>query len=116
MDPSTCILELAVHVGFDVLDRVPYVLTQLHLMDTGGAKVVTANDVPNANWLVPGTVSAAQQQFGSALLGIHPFVFVPSVVSRFSWNVVFNPVSAEGKYKLVAQHAFALDGRLNKAA
>jgi RES domain-containing protein len=76
--------------------------------------VVQPDDVPNANWLRPAYPSASQQGFGDALLAAHLFVLIPSAVSTESWNLIFDPRRAAGKYKLRTQEAFALDGRLNK--
>lgn len=113
LDPATAILEVAVHKGFVALDTVPHVLTSARLSAVGDVRVVLPGEVPNANWLRPGSVSAGQQAFGAALLRAHPFVLMPSVVSTHSWNVVFDPAVAAGRYGDVAQEAFALDQRLH---
>ncbi len=114
LDPSTAILEVAVHRGFRVLDTEPHVLTALAL--TGEAiHVVLPEDVPNPNWLVPGIPSAGQQEFGDALLAAHGVMAVPSVVSRHSWNLVFVAGAASPRYTLHGQERFALDPRLHPA-
>jgi RES domain-containing protein len=83
------------------------------MLDPGLVKIVQPSDVPNPNWLHPGIPSAGQQQFGDALLANHTFVLIPSVVSTFSWNLIFDPEKAKGKYVLRTQVAFALDPRLH---
>lgn len=112
-DPSTAILEVAVHKGFRALDTVPHVLTGARILDLSRVHRVTPDDVPNPNWLVPGTPSLGQQQFGDELLAQHAFILIPSAVSRHSWNIVMNPDLAEGLYEVVRQEGFALDTRLN---
>ena len=113
LDPATAILEVAVHKTFQTLDTVPHVLTSAPIIDAGGAHVVQAADAPNPNWLLPGAPSAGQQAFGDALLKAHTFVVIPSVVSRHSWNVIFDPAMAAGLYGPPQQEAFALDPRLH---
>jgi RES domain-containing protein len=112
-DPSTAILEVAVHKGFRALDTVPHVLTAARILDLSRVHRISPDDVPNPNWLVPGTPSLGQQQFGDELLAQHPFILIPSAVSRHSWNIVMNPDLAEGLYEVVRQEGFALDTRLN---
>jgi RES domain-containing protein len=116
LDPATAILEVAVHQTFRALDTVPHVLTSACIEDPRRVHVVRSEDVPNANWLRPGAVSAGQQGFGAALLSAHPFVLVPSVVSPQSWNLLFDPAQAKGLYTLQAQQPFALDPRLHPPA
>jgi RES domain-containing protein len=113
LDPATTILESAVHRGFGVLDTQPFILTSLTIPDTSDVKVVAHVDVPNPAWLHNGIPSAGQQQFGANLLVLHPFVIFPSVVSKFSWNLVFRPGLAAGKYTMLAQDRLVLDTRLN---
>ena len=113
LDPATAILEVAVNKGFKALDTVPHVLTSMTMVDPGLVQIVQPGDVPNPNWLHPGIPSAGQQQFGDALLAKHTFVLIPSVVSTFSWNLIFDPEKAKGKYLLRTQVAFALDPRLH---
>src|SRR5205814_9267449 len=78
-DPSTAILELAVHKGFGVLDRVPHILT-LAVLETQDVHVVRDSDVPNAHWLSPAPPSQDQQLFGKSLLEANTFVLLPSAV------------------------------------
>lgn len=113
-DPATTILESAVHRGFYVLDAQPFTLSRMTLNDPGGVKIVDPRDVPNPAWLHPGIPGAAQQDWGAALLEAHPFVALPSVVSRPSWNLVFRPDRATGKYALLSQERLVLDARLNQ--
>jgi RES domain-containing protein len=114
LDPATAILEVAVHKGFEMLDADPHTLIQVRISDPAEAHVVQPADVPDPNWLRPGTLSRGQQDYGDRLLLDHPFVFVPSVVSTHSWNVVFTAAAA-GKYQELGREPFALDPRLNRA-
>lgn len=113
VDPATAILEVAVHKGFKMLDTQPYVLTEAMVNNVADVRVVFPEDVPNPNWLVPGSPSEGQQHYGDKLLGTAPFVLIPSAVSRRSWNLLFNPVEATGRYAVRSQERFALDTRLN---
>jgi RES domain-containing protein len=113
VDPSTAILEVAVHKGFRALDIVPHTLTLLRITDPARVHVLDPAAVPNPNWLRPGLPSAGQQAFGDALLAAHSFVVLPSVVSTHSWNLVFVASVASGGYTVLAQEDFALDPRLH---
>lgn len=113
LDPATAILEVAVHKGFDVLDTQPHVLTSFRIQASADIGIIEATDVPNPYWLVPGIPSAGQLKFGDALLANHDFVAIPSVVSRHSWNLIFDPLKAKLLFHLIAQEPFALDPRLN---
>ncbi|WP_445006108.1 RES family NAD+ phosphorylase [Halomonas mongoliensis] len=113
LDPSTAILEVAAHKGFKALDTLPHVLLCARILAPERAHRVTADSLPNPNWLVPGSPGQGQQSHGDALLDQHPFIIVPSTVSRYSWNIVMNPVTAEGLYEVVIEEPFALDTRLN---
>ncbi len=114
VDPATAILEVAVHKTFPVLDTVPHVLTSIRLTNPAGMHVVQPSDVPNPNWLRPGIPSSGQQAFGNALLAAHLFVLIPSAVSSYSWNVIFDPLRAHGHYTMCSQERFALDTRLHQ--
>ncbi len=112
-DPSTTLVESAVHRGFRVLDTSPFTLTSFLLLRSRDVKIVWPAEIPNPAWLEPGIPSAGQQQWGAELLEAHPFVALPSVVSRASWNVMFRPDLADGRYALNAQERLAIDTRLN---
>jgi RES domain-containing protein len=112
IDPATAIVEVAVHKGFDTLDTKPHVLTSLQVSPAAPLHIVGPGDVPNPNWLRPGTVTTGQQQFGDALLRQHPFVLIPSVVSSHSWNLIFDSTVAAGHYTLLGQERLAIDPRL----
>jgi RES domain-containing protein len=114
-DPSTTILEVAVHKGFDVLDTIAHTLTSMTVADPAEVKIVWPADVPNPGWLHAGVPSAGQQAWGAALLSAHPFVAFPSAVSKPSWNLVFRADIAAGKYVLREQVPLVIDGRLNPA-
>jgi RES domain-containing protein len=112
LDPATTILEVAVHKGFDVLDTVNHTLLAISIKDPKKVRVVWPDEINNQTWLFPGTVSANQQAFGDALLDTHPFVAIPSVVSRRSWNLLINAETAAESYELARNEAFSLDTRL----
>src|SRR5258706_9619275 len=63
IDPSTAILEVAVHKGFHALDTVPHVLTATTISEPPAVHVVDPVSIPNPNWLRPGIPSAGQQAF-----------------------------------------------------
>jgi RES domain-containing protein len=113
VDPSTAILEVAVHKTFRVLDTVPHVLTSLAIDEPVNVHVVKPEDVPNPNWLRPGIPGAGQQAFGDSLLKDHLFIVIPSAVSTHSWNLIFDATKAKGNYTLLSQEPFALDTRLH---
>jgi RES domain-containing protein len=116
IDPSTAILEVAVHKGFRALDTVPHVMTAAVISDATDVHVVEPASVLNPNWLRPGIPSAGQQTFGDDLLRHHRFVVIPSAVSLHSWNLVFVASVATGAYALKLQEPFALDTRLHPPA
>lgn len=111
-DPSTAILEVAAHLGFDALDEVPYLLTCFEVLDPALIKVVHAEEVPNPNWLTPAQPSPNQQWFADELLAQFPFVLIPSAVTRHSWNLLVSCDLAKGQFKLISQERFGLDTRL----
>src|SRR5262245_24820577 len=113
VDPATTVLESAVHRGFYVLDTQPFVLTSMAITDASDMKIVQPRDVPNPAWLHAGIPSGGQQAWGATLLDIAPFVVFPSVASKFSWNIVFRPDRATGRYVLLGQDRLVLDTRLN---
>ena len=113
LDPATATLEVAVHRGFQALDTVAHVITAARIDDTAQVHVVQRDDVPNPNWLRPGALSAGQQAFGNDLLRRRRIVAIPSAVSTYSWNLIFDPASANGIYRIELQEAFALDTRLH---
>lgn len=113
IDPATAILEVAVHKGLKALDTVPHILTAASILQSKKVHVVKPGDVPNPNWLAPGIPSAGQQAFGDVLLARHPFILIPSAVSRYSWNLIFTASAAAGAYQLKSQEPFALDTRLH---
>jgi RES domain-containing protein len=113
LDPSTAIIEVGVHKGFDTLDTVPHTLLEIEIADPAQAHVVDPATIPNPHWLHPGAVSAAQQAFGDALLAVHPLVVLPSVVSSHSWNLLIDVAAAAGLFNLRRSEPFVLDPRLN---
>lgn len=113
-DPATAILEVAAHAGFDMLDRVPHVLTRFEVRDSSLIKIVQPEDVPNPHWLTPAQPSPNQQHFADELLAEYPFVLIPSAVSDHSWNLLVSCDLAADKFQLVSQERFGLDTRLIK--
>jgi len=116
IDPATAILEVAVHKGFRALDMVAHTLTAVTVTEPATAHVINPADIPDPNWLRPGTPSAGQQEFGDDLLNRHRFILVPSAVSTHSWNLLFVGASAAGAYVVRLQEPFALDPRLHPRA
>ena len=113
VDAATTILESAVHRGFYVLDTHPFILTSMTIADPTDVMIVQPEDVPNPAWLQTGIPSAGQQDWGATLVAKYLFVALPSVVSKFSWNIFFRPDRASGKYALLGQDRLVLDTRLN---
>ncbi len=116
LDPSTALLEVAVHKGFDTIDRVTHVFTCCQLLEPEKLFIVRPADLPNPIWLRNGPPSAAQQRFGEALLREHGAFVIPSVVCPYSWNLVFSAADFAGRYAVVKQERFALDTRLTPPA
>lgn len=116
LDPATAILEVAVHKGFRILDTVAHALTSLTILNASQVHVVQPFDVPNPAWLRPGSPGAGQQCFGDRLLASHKFLAIPSAVSTFSWNLIFDPAKASGAYIMRSQERLALDTRLHPAS
>ncbi len=116
LDAATAILEVAVHKGFRALDRVPHVITSFTIADPLLVHVVKPGDVPNPAWLSTGMPSAGQQEFGAELLAKHAFFIIPSVVSQHSWNLIFDPDRAAGKYTFELQEPLSIDTRLDPPA
>lgn len=112
-EPSTTILEVAVHKGFAELDLSPHVLTRFTIREPADIHVVHPDVLPNPHWLHPATPSAGQQAYGDALLSRHVFLAAPSVVSARSWNLIFDAERAIGAYSIESQEPFALDPRLH---
>lgn len=112
LDPSTAILEVAVHKGFRLLDTQPHVLTAFEITRPDAVHIVRPADVPNPNWLHPGTPTEGQQAFGDDLLMRHGAIAIPSVVSTEAWNLVLLAARLAEIAQLRSQAAFALDPRL----
>jgi RES domain-containing protein len=113
IDPAVAILEVAVHLGFKVLDTVPYVLSEIAILEPQNVHVVHPKSISNPTWLQPGMPSAGQKDFGDTLLRDQKFTLIPSTVSKHSWNLIFVSSLAAGAYALKSQERFALDTRLN---
>ena len=115
LDPSTTILEVAVHKSFKVLDTVAHTLIRIAINRPDLVHQLDLRTVPNKAWLQSGTVSAGQQAFGNALLDNYPLVLIPSVVSTHSWNIVIDVASAHGMFAQQSAEDFCLDTRLHPA-
>ena len=113
IDPAVAILEIAAHLGFEVLDTVPYVLTEIAISEPKNVRVVLPESIPNPAWLQPGTPSAGQKDFGDGLIANEKFTLIPSAISKHSWNLIFVGSRAAGAYALKSQERFALDTRLH---
>ena len=123
IDPSTAIVEVGVHKGFNTLNVVPHTLLALSLNininKPAQVHVLDPTTIPNPLWLRPGAVSVEQQKFGDTLLAQHAVVVVPSVVSSHAWNLLINashPSSGAGLFKLHLSERFGLEARLNSPA
>lgn len=116
IDPSTAILEVAVHKGFKVLNTVAHNLHSFAISDPSLVHVVRPEDVPNPNWLRPIPPCADQQEFGDSLSAAHPFVLIPSAVSEHSWNLIVNVATAAPFMTNPKMTRLALDPRLRAAA
>lgn len=115
LDPSTAILEVAVHKSFRVLDTVAHKLIRIAITRPELVHRLDLAGIANKAWLRSGTVSAGQQALGNALLDVHPFLLVPSVVSTHSWNLVIDVVRAQGMFAQKSAEDFCLDTRLHPA-
>jgi RES domain-containing protein len=71
IDPSTCLVESAVHRGFNVLDTRPHVLTSVEIAHVTNIRVVMPQEIPNPAWLSGGIPSWNRQDCGARLLGQH---------------------------------------------
>ena len=109
LDPSTTILEKAAHTGFSSLDLVPHIMMRIQINELAAVMVVWPEDLPTGQWLNAGMLSLRQQAFGNGLLAAYEFIVIPSAVSNLSWNLVFDPARAIGKYSLRQQIPFILD-------
>lgn len=112
LDPSTSILEVAVHKGFRALDTVPHTLIRINITNPSKVHVLDTSLIANVNWLRPGSLSHKQQQFGAQQLDLHPLLVVPSVVSTNSWNLLIDVNTAAGLFDEASSEVFALDTRL----
>ena len=114
LDPSTAILEVAVHKGFYALDISPHVLMSISIpISPTTAIVVMPSDVSNPNWLRPSKLSPNQQKFGDQQLDKTGILIIPSVVSGHSWNCLIDAARfPELKSYLLSDERFALDTRL----
>ena len=111
LDPATAILEVVVHKGINAIDETASKLLELEVVPAD-VHVVQPEDVPNPNWLIPGSVSPNQQKFGDGLLEKFPLIVVPSVVSKHSWNLIIEVSKGIELVKLKSSDRFGLDTRM----
>lgn len=113
LDPATTILEKAVHAGLETMAMMHQTLTCFSI-DAASTHLLDAEFFPNQHWLHPCEKSNAQQGFLVPYLedSKKPFLLLPSVVSPHSWNLIFDPTVAAGKYRIIDQVKFSLDPRL----
>ena len=112
IDPSTAILEVAVHTGLAEFDARPHVLTSFVVDQPSQVHLLVPGNIPDPSWLTATPPSLAQQRFGDQLLAAHRFVVLPSIVSPNSWNLLVSIPAAAGGYRLRTQEPFILDPRL----
>ena len=113
LDPSTALVEVAAHLGFNAFDLVPYVLSSATILRPADIHIVQPGDLPDPAWLRPDQPRTGQRAYGDRLLEAHPMVAIPSVVSPQSWNLLIAAPAADGTYALRSQERFTLDRRLN---
>ena len=75
--------------------------------------IYLADTRPTPTGWYTGSPGQSQQSHVDALLDQRTFIIVPSTVSRHSWNIVMNPVTAEGLFEVVIEELFGLHTRLN---
>lgn len=110
LDPATAILEVAVHKGFDTLDRVAHVQTGFRW--TGPEpRVFQPDEVPNPRWLTGHLASRGQRDWGQEQLVRYPAILLPSAVSPLSWNLLFR-VPQTDTHEVFAQTRLSTDTRL----
>lgn len=113
LDPSTAVLEVAVHKGFAILDTDPHVMTSFTLSGAAPVRVFGLDDIPELDSLDPNCSDPARRGWGDAQLAAHPVIVLPSAVSRRSWNLVFRPPLPPGWIEGAVQERFVLDPRLS---
>lgn len=112
LDAATSILEVAVHKGFRALDRVPHVITSLTIAEPiAGVRREARRRTESPMAL--DRVAERGPAGGAELLAVHDFIAIPSAVSQHSWNLIFDPDRAAGKYTFELQEALSIDTRLN---
>jgi len=113
LDPSTAILEVAVHKGFRVLDTQPHVMTAFQVAEPARIKVFAPGDIPEADWLDSNNATPERRAWGAEQLQKHGIIVIPSAVSRQSWNLIFLAPMVPETFQNLTQSDFVLDPRLN---
>jgi RES domain-containing protein len=115
-DPATALLEVGVHIGLPALTKKPHIKTAFSINQMADLHIVWPSDVPNSGWLTRNKPSDEQRNFGHSLLDKHAFIALPSVVTKFSWNVIFDPNSPaflnSAKWDHLHTELYDLDARL----
>lgn len=110
LDPSTAILEVAVHKGLKVLDMQPHILTRFEVLTPPAT--FRPEDLPDPDWLRPDGQTPDQRNWGAEQLTRHGVLALPSAVSRFSWNLILKAPPEPDRLGAVEQSRFVLDARL----
>ena len=113
LDPSTAVLEVAVHKGFKILDTQPHRMTRFTIAKPASVHVIQARSISDKTWLDPNSNTPAQKAWGSERLTKHKIIVLPSAVSTRSWNLVFLAPLASDWFGSIEQSDFVLDPRLH---
>ena len=110
-DPSTAILEVAVHKHFETLARVPHLLLKILIKDGRNFPRIDRAMMP-VGWCEPGASTDDEKRFGDSELSQSPAIAVPSAVSSHSWNVLLDASGYPAVFELISSEPFELDRRL----
>jgi RES domain-containing protein len=98
---------------------VQHVKTAFSIFNMTDLHIVWPADIPDADWLTRKPPCNEQRDFGHALLDQYAFVALPSVVTKYSWNVIFDPNSpaflASSKWNHLHTELYDFDARLATA-
>jgi RES domain-containing protein len=118
-DPATALLEVAVHKDLDVLINTPHIKTAFSINQVADLHIVWPKDIPDTDWLMRNKPTDQQRDFGHDLLDRYAFVALPSVVTKYSWNVIFDPNSPaflkSSKWDHLHTELYDFDARLATA-
>jgi RES domain-containing protein len=118
-DPATALLEVGVHVGLPALSNKPHVKTAFSINEMADLHIVWPSDIPDPSWLTRAPPTDDQRDFAHDLLDTYAFIALPSVVTKYSWNVIFDPNSPaflkSAKWDHLHTELYDLDTRLTPA-